>query len=363
MERHRTRWLLIFGFWTLLALLFLGQRVTENIIRGRPITMIDLEVLLIYQFTRFYAWGLVAPLIYALAQRFRLERSFWKESLKFHLPGGLGVALLHATLATSSYLGLGWWLGLAKAEEFSSLPTRILAGVYESFITYWVILGIYYTFDYYRKFRENELKASQLKEQLTHAQLQALKMQLHPHFLFNTLHSISALIYKDSEAADRMLTRLSDLLRLTLQNQGTQEVSLRSELEFLEKYLEIEKIRFRDRLAVEFQIDPNTLDAAVPNLILQPLVENAIRHGVAPRSAPGTIEIRSRRSEAQLALEVSDNGPGLSNDEKKGVGLSNTQARLQQLYGSTAHLILENFPNKGLTVRLTLPFRSTLERE
>ncbi len=354
---------MIFGFWTLLALLFLGQRVTENIIRGRPITLTDLEVLLIYQFTRFYTWGLVAPLIYALAQRFRLERSLWKESLKFHLPGGLSLALLHAAIATSSYLGTGWLLGLVEAKEFSSLPTRILAGVYESFITYWVILGIYYTFDYYRKFRENELKASQLKEQLAQAQLQALKMQLHPHFLFNTLHSISALIYKDPEAADRMLTRLSDLLRLTLQNQGTQEVSLKRELEFLEKYLEIEKIRFRERLSVDFKIDTDTLDGCVPNLILQPLVENAIRHGIAPRSAPGKIEIRSRRVQSQLCLEVCDNGPGLSNGNKKGVGLSNTEARLQQLYGANAQFELQSAPDQGLTVKLSIPFRSAIEPE
>src|SRR5262249_32977164 len=160
------------------------------------------------------------------------------------------------------------------------------------------------------------LKASQLEARLAQAQLQALKSQLHPHFFFNTLHAISSLMRKDIEAADRMLTRLSDLLRLTLENVGAQETTLRQELDFLEGYLEIEQTRCRDRLQVKIEIEPETLDARVPNLILQPLVENAVRHGVAPRAAPGRIEISARRVGGKLEMQVRDNGAGLPTNNR-----------------------------------------------
>jgi two-component system LytT family sensor kinase len=188
------------------------------------------------------------------------------------------------------------------------------------------------------------LKASQLQAQLAQSQLQALKMQLHPHFLFNTLHAISSLMRRDVEAAERMIARLSDLLRLTLENVGAQETSLRQELEFLERYLEIEQTRFRDRLQVKMEIEPETLDARVPNLILQPLVENAVRHGVTPHAGPGLI-----------------NGAGLPDARraqiKEGVGWANTRARLEQLYGADHLFDLSNRDEGGLVVSLTIPFR------
>src|SRR5262249_40591374 len=199
-----------------------------------------------------------------------------------------------------------------------------------------------------------ELKASQLEARLAQAQLQALKMQLHPHFLFNTLHAISALMRKDVEEADRMITRLSDLLRLTLENVGAQEATLRQELEILGRYLEIEQRRFGDRLQVKMEIEPETLDARAPNLILQPLVENAIRHGIAPRSAPGLIEIRASRAGDKLELQVRDNGVGLPTDHrepiKEGVGLANTRARLEQLYGAAYRFEVNNFYRCGMIV-------------
>src|SRR4029079_2186861 len=168
--------------------------------------------------------------------------------------------------------------------------------------------------------------------------LQALKMQLHPHFLFNTLNSISALLDEDVDAADQMLARLGDLLRMTLENSGAQEITLQEELEFLRCYLEIEQVRFNDRLTVDMKIEPATLDAQVPNLILQPIVENAIKHGIVSRIAPGRIEISAIRYGGSLKLQVRDNGPGLHPGEassgrvKEGLGLANTRARLEQRY-------------------------------
>src|SRR5262249_33703319 len=189
-------------------------------------------------------------------------------------------------------------------------------------------------------------------------QLQLLKMQLQPHFLFNTLHTISALMHQDLHLADRMLARLAELLRMTLENVKKQEVPLRQEIDFLKPYLEIQQARLGDRLAVEMHVPPELLDALVPNLILQPLVENAIQHGIAPRSEGGRLEVRARRLDRALELQVCDNGPGLpgTNGYREGVGLSNTRARLQQLYGDGQHFQLSNRSQGGLQVQLTIPF-------
>jgi LytS/YehU family sensor histidine kinase len=185
-------------------------------------------------------------------------------------------------------------------------------------------------------------------------------MHLNPHFPFNTLHSISALMHQDAQAADRMIARLSDLLRASLESSDTQEVTLRQELEILQRYLEIEQIRFGSRLTVKMDVAPDTLEARVPNLILQPLVENAICHGIQPHAKPGRIELRSQRADGMLMLEVCDNGGGLRKDEpaQEGVGLSNTRTRLRTLYGQAHGFDLRDAPGGGLQVRLTIPFRT-----
>jgi LytS/YehU family sensor histidine kinase len=227
-------------------------------------------------------------------------------------------------------------------------------------MTYWVIVLSSHTFNYYRSFRRGELNAAQLRTQLAQAQLEALKMQLQPHFLFNTLHSISALLNKDVEGARTMITRLGDFLRLTLENSGAQEVPLQQEIEFLNGYLEIERIRFQDRLTTNVDIDPAVLDVRVPNLILQPIVENAMRHAVATNPKAGRIEIVATARNGMLRIEVRDNGPGLplapaTSALKHGVGLANTRARLERLYGSNHRFELANRPAGGFIVTLEIP--------
>jgi LytS/YehU family sensor histidine kinase len=223
---------------------------------------------------------------------------------------------------------------------------------------------IVHALGYYRRYQTEMLSRSRLQSQLSQAQLQALKMQLHPHFLFNTLHSISALLNQDREAARSMIARLGDFLRLTLENSGTQEVSLEKEMDFLKCYLEIERIRFQDRLTTLLDVEPSALDVQVPNLILQPIVENAIRHGIAPRSTPGQIEIQAKHLDNMLRIRVRDNGPGLSPNQNghrkngKGLGLANTRARLEQLYGDAHHFELVNAPDGGLIVTLDIPLAS-----
>jgi LytS/YehU family sensor histidine kinase len=267
---------------------------------------------------------------------------------------------------------IGWLLHVTAYQDLTSIPqlysSDILFNLPTGFMSYGTIFLVSYVIDYYRRHKEEELKISRLKAELaeaqlqvTEAQLQALKMQLHPHFLFNTLNSISALLDEDVDAADQMLARLGDFLRLTLENSGAQQVTLQEELEFLRCYLEIERVRFHDRLTVNMLIEPETLDVRVPNLILQPIVENAIRHGIVSRIAPGQIEISAKLSGSALQLQVRDNGPGLNLNEvaagkiKEGLGLANTRARLEQMYGASHRFEMRDAPEGGLQVILEIP--------
>jgi two-component system, LytTR family, sensor kinase len=224
-------------------------------------------------------------------------------------------------------------------------------------LVYGLILGGYELFRAAEQSRARELAASRLQTQLVQAQLQLLKMQLQPHFLFNTLHAISALLHKDPALADKMIARLGELLRATLEHGGSQEVTLQQELDFVRPYLEIEQARFGPRLRVALEIDPEALDASVPSMILQPLVENAIRHGVAARPGPGRVEVRVRRVGPALQIQVCDDGPGLPPRFREGLGLTNTRARLHGLYGPAQELTLANGPAGGVVATLTLPCR------
>ncbi len=246
---------------------------------------------------------------------------------------------------------------------FASLKNLVIAEFHSGLLIYASIIAIRNALDTYRKYQEREVRAAQLEAQLTQAHLDALRKQLHPHFLFNTLNTVSILIDEDTGAARNMLVRLSDLLRSTLDGAKTHEVSLKQELEFIESYLEIERMRFHDRLTVEMHIDPKTLSAQVPDLILQPLVENAIRHGIATRSAAGTIQIHADRMNGDLRLQVRDNGKGLPHGQqqlsKTGVGISNTQSRLQQLYGFKHSFEIHNLDEGGVMVNITIPFHTS----
>ena len=244
-------------------------------------------------------------------------------------------------------------------EAIKAIQFSFAFNFHMNLLTYWVILGVGSLREYYRKYRDRELRNAQLEAQLTQAQLQALKMQLHPHFLFNTLNTISSLMHKNVQDADRVLARLGDLLRASLRNSGVHEVPLREELEFLRRYLEIEQMRFGDRLKVHIRVDPDLLDLKVPSFILQPLVENSIRYAVGSRNSGGLIEITGGRQNERLSLSVRDDGPGLSLEQaaagSEGVGLQNTRARLQQLYGDRHEFVLRNNPRQGVHVSIVIP--------
>jgi sensor histidine kinase YesM len=241
----------------------------------------------------------------------------------------------------------------------------VLARAFMDLQRYWYIVLITQAISYYGKYRERELQSSQLEAQLALAQLDVLKSQLEPHFLFNTLNSIAALARNDGLAAENMTLQLADLLRSSLDAIGVHEVPLSRELTLLQKYIDIQQMRFHDRLSVEMDIAASTLSALVPNMILQPLVENAIRHGIGPRRAPGCVRVSSRVVFDELWLEIADDGIGLTRYDgtvpPEGVGLRNTRARLQQLYNHDHRLILEDAPGGGCVIKIHIPFRTYSE--
>jgi signal transduction histidine kinase len=362
--RHRwwLRWCFFFCVWTLLGVSFalstyLGAR-QDNV-------QISWKRVLSGYLADFYLWGMLSPLIFLLARRFELRKHFPRNVL-IHL----GASVVLSGFVISAASPLVWYLGypnLARNPTLAILWRNNAFSAYyfhQGLTIYWTTLVVAHALYYYRGLRKREAETARLTAQLAQAQLQALKMQIHPHFLFNTLNSIAALLHKDVEAADRMIARLGDFLRLTLKSSDAQTVAFEQELEFLKCYLDIEHIRFQDRLTVEMDIDPHALKATVPNLILQPIVENAVRHGVARQTSHGHITIRARREGERLIMTVEDNGPGLkAQSNGSGIGISNTRARLEQFYGSDFSFQIANSTERGASVTLDVPAFVRIEGE
>lgn len=345
------RWPVGLAFWTLLGLSFAGQFYISASKAGLDVTW---KEAVSNSLGDWYVFALLSIPVSHLARRFQFEAGKWGRSLAVH---ALGCALFSLGYMAVRGGVACWQSGADFPDAFKSLLVKTW---HFNLLIYWVIVVATHAFEYYRKYRERELRTLDLEKSLAQAKLQALQMQLNPHFLFNTLHSISSLMHRDVEAADRMIVRLSDLLRAALEGTDTQEVELQHELEFLKRYLEIEQTRLGDRLTVKIDIAPETLHARVPNLILQPLVENAIRHGIEPRAKAGRIELRAQRHNGSLALEVRDNGAGLREGQPidEGVGLSNTRARLRGLYGEAHTFDLRAAEGGGLSVQVTIPFQA-----
>jgi signal transduction histidine kinase len=359
-QRRWVRVGLYLGFWTVLGLINVGQSYLHSLMEPSRTFAFDLALLL--GLVDWYAWAALTPFIWYLARRWPLDLRHWPVSVPLHLL----VNLLCTFVIVLLIVPVAQLYPQSPGEE--PRPFLVMLRMYFVFYLvwylwiYWAILGVCHALRYYRQYRERELQTSQLETRLAQARLQVLRMQLQPHFLFNTLHAISSLMHQDVEVADRMLARLGELLRTTIEHAGTQEIPLYQELEFIQPYLEIEKARLGERLTVKLDIDPEAVDAFVPNLILQPLVENAIRHGIAPFAVAGRLEIKACREQDRLRLEVRDNGPGLSpeqqNNLKAGVGVANTRDRLQQLYGAAHRFAMATSPDGGLVLTMILPFRA-----
>jgi two-component system, LytTR family, sensor kinase len=358
-QATRTRWGLILGVWTVWGLLTSLQSYIGALMAGAR-TPMSFGTAMLLQMPQAYTWALATPVILWLGRRFPFERGKWPASAAIHL-------LISVTFVFLIDLGFAYHSSNVRPEA-NPLPLLTVAArlfvwwVLADGMLYWVVLTLGYAVEHYRRFRERELTASQLETQLVEADLQALKMQLHPHFLFNALHTIGSLVRTgERDNAVRVVAGLGDLLRRVLDGAAQQEVPLKQELEFIRNYLDIEQMRFRDRLKVAINVDPETLDATVPHLILQPLVENAIRHGIAPHLSAGRLVVVARRAEDRLLLVVRDDGPGIGNGNEEttrpGIGLTNTRARLARLYGTDFELEVGNAEDGGLEARLALPFR------
>src|SRR5437868_5862501 len=301
-------------------------------------------------------FGALTPLVYFLARRFPLRRDGIIRAALAHLAGALGMSL--------GWVSAGLVLSLLLNRRPLDMPllryyvSLLLGSLTLCVFLYFAVLGCIYAFTYYREAREREAQQSRLAAQLAEAKLGALRMQLNPHFLFNSLNAITVLVRdQNTRDASRMLELLSGVLRQVLQSEKRQEVTLKEELRFIEKYLAIEQVRFSDRLHVSWSIDSNVRDALVPEFILQPLVENAVRHGVSKRSEAGLIEIAAAASNGQLVLSVRDDGPGFIEGSVSGVGLANTSARLETLFGDTSQLDVRNAEGRGTVAIVRFPLR------
>jgi two-component system LytT family sensor kinase len=358
-----------FAVWTVLGLFMFSQGIVQKVVSGDPnpwwhhLTSWMVGV---------WTWFLLTPSILWLGRRFPLERKRWAGTAALHFVFCIAVAF--GQLAGEAAILRGLRLFPAIMTSYAAtLAFLLVIGFHQGILNYWIVLAIQFAFGWYTRYEERrkealrlELRSSQLEGQLTQAHLSALKMQLQPHFLFNTLNAIMVLVrqQKDREA-EAMLGRLSDLLRCVLDDVDTQEIPLRRELEYLELYLSIEEVRFQDRLRVEIAADPEILDAAVPHMVLQPIVENAIRHGIGRSSSAGSIRISAQRVNddaglGELEIQVQDDGPGLAPavpGQSRGIGLANTRARIQQLYGDAARLTVRNGESGGVAATLRLPCR------
>jgi two-component sensor histidine kinase len=352
--------------WVFAAATVLGLFSTLQAYRLTTINLripMDIEVgkLLLLNLVYWYIPAALTPTIFRLAHRFRIDGPHRFRAIAAHAFFAWCYSIVHCAGMIGMRFVLWTSGGKAPVVPWSTyVERRYWEQLDYTLMTYSTIVGLGCALAYYRESRQRAVKEAQLEARLAQARLRTLEAELHPHFLFNTLHAISTLVHSNQDAADRMISRLSDLLRLTLNRNGASGVSLGEELEFLRKYLEIEQTRFQDRLSVRFDIDPDTLDAEVPRLILQPLVENAIKHGISPRSGEGLVQITSKRQGDVLVLDVSDNGVGLSAGARarlhSGVGLSNTRDRLECRYGS-AHQLQFSEGTAGLTVRLEIPYQ------
>jgi two-component system, LytTR family, sensor kinase len=358
-QKHTASARLIIGVATLLgAFSTLQAYQAVRLFLEKPQSITTLALL---NFSFWYGWAALTPVVLSIARRFPLERDTWKRSAPVHMLAVPILILLHVALVECVYVTVPGTGYLGKLTWWERVQRNYFWNFDWEMMTYAAIIAFSHAASYFRQAQDRALRAAHLEARLAEAQLQALQRQLHPHFLFNTLNGISALMHRDVQAADRMLVRLSDLLRMALDRRSAQEVPLSDDLEFLAKYLEIEQARFGERLSVRYDFDPDTLDALVPNLLLQPLVENSVRHAIAALSQGGVIEVTSRRVGDTLELRVRDNGPGLSKERTPspsgGLGLTNTRSRLEHLYGSAQHLQFSDTPGGGLTVTVVLPFR------
>jgi two-component system LytT family sensor kinase len=353
-EQEFTTWrrlALIFAVWTVVALMATQTSAFAVTRTGRSF---DWTPVFTSQLTSCFLWAAFTPFLLALGRRFRIERGVWPVSVSLHLAVGVVLTVLDV---------YSWKLEAPYIRPGGMISTTpVIVEVARQLVLdlgwYFIIVALAHAEHYAAVSRVETVRRAQLQSQLDAARLDALQSQLRPHFLFNTLTTIAEQVYGDPAGADTMITRLSRLLRSSFVDPEVQEVTLRQELELLQCYLDIARVRFRERLTIDFDIHPNALDAFVPRFLLQPLAENALQHGIEPAEAGGRLELLVRAHQEIMTLELHDDGVGLAAGAvRHGTGLRNTRERLAHLYGDAAHLEIMSRPAGGTTVRVTLPFR------
>jgi two-component system, LytTR family, sensor kinase len=360
-DRGRTKWILILCAWTMVGLLFAVRRIVLAKVEGTHIRWVIESTL---ELVWWYVWAAYTPLVMGLAKRFPLTGPRFVPHIAIHTITSLMMAPLASV--TDYFLSRGLLqlafriTGPGVLQFLSPFGVSVLFMSFTGMLTYWLIVGLYQSIHFYQAAMERQTIAAQLETQLSHAELENLKSQLHPHFLFNSLHTIGILMQENVDAASHLLVCLGDLLRMALERREN-EITLQSELEFVGKYLEIEQTRFHDRLKVHMDVPPDLLEVYVPSLALQPLVENAIKHGISVDSAAGRLEIAAKLHNDRVWLCVRDDGPGPAPGSRLrfGVGLTNVQSRLKQLYGDEASLELTGGDGRGCEAIITIPLRSS----
>jgi two-component system, LytTR family, sensor kinase len=348
-----TRWLAYAGLWVLLVSVFASQLYLAGYVTPWPRAFAAEAIY-------WLAWWILVPAVFWWCRRLRGVR--WSVRAPALLFGAL-LSLMVAPLIAQSLHFVQIWLRLCVGECEPALApfsgpwfgqairaAGVNLPVYAGFVLAW------HAASYYREARDRQMRAVELEGLLHQSQLEALRSQLNPHFLFNALHSMAELVHTDPKLAEQLIVRLGELLRQVLQSSNRQEVPLSEELEFIRGYIEIEQMRLGDRLQVRWDVDVALAQLRVPSLVLQPLVENAIQHGIAAASGPGTLTIWARRHGDYLHLEVRDTGPGPArgpSERSQGIGLANTRARLQRLYGDDQKFEIQT--GSGMTVKLCLP--------
>jgi two-component system LytT family sensor kinase len=371
-RRLRESWLIL-GVWTVVVVVFTLHEYLSGMANGRPV---PLGSAFYWSLSEWYTWAVLTPGVFWLVRRFRLTRGAWISHGSILVVAGLGFSLMQILLQYaldtaavrifgSAQASVGTWLADTPAQSAVTLPYLLERKIGFDYFIFWVIALAGHLLDYYRLYRDRELAASRLETELMRARLDALRSQLQPHFLFNALNAITQLVHQDPAAAEAMIEDLAELLRRALDTGVGDEVQLEDELALLEAYCAIERARFADRLVVSLDVEPTTRVARVPALLLQPLVENAVRYAVQPREDGGQITVRAARRDARLVLEVEDEGSGLPIPAARGngIGLSNTRSRLRALYGADHRFDIGSTPEGGTLVHIELPWATGGSRD
>ena len=357
LDQHARLWLaacISFGIAALVVLTDVGQHYIRMSMHDPPRPTIGR--LLLWPSIWWFSWALLAVGVYWISCRYVITKDHWKSAIVVHVLACLIAYATHVSIQIACMALPAYQTTHADWNE--AIAYHVVSSIFTNILTYWGIVGASHAFIFYSRYRQREVQAAVLESELHKAQLSALIMQLRPHFLFNTLNAISSLMYRNVEEADRMIAQLGDLLRSTIDMTGVTRVTLNEEIQFLQQYLQIEEVRFGNRLSVTIDVADNVQHAIVPNLILQPLVENAVKHGIAQTSEPGHVEIKAWREQDWLLLSVSDNGPGLATGDgliSHGTGLTNTEKRLATQYASNHALNFRPNTPRGLIVEISIP--------